>query len=412
MTNGMNNGPMRQRFEGLFREDGALSRARRFVEERARPFLENEVAAVMRLGISKLLFLLIVVIPTLVSLIYYGLWASDRYVSHSLMTVRSSDSQIATAFGGILGSLGANPGAIDGYVVQEYIQSREIVAKLQDELDLISIFSVPEADIWSGISKSASLDDLHSYYLNRIDVYFDATANVVHFEMQAYLPDDARRIAQAVVRLSDEMVNRISQESRLDAVKFAQDEVTLAENRLRDNRMTIYRFREQHGDLDPVRSAEAIGTIVASLEAELSRYKTELASLRSYMREDSAQVAGVKARIAAIEQQMQAERRRLTSSEDSPETTYSDLLAEYERLLIEEEFARSAYTSAVTALEVARADANRKQAYLVAFVEPSLPADPSKPDRLLIIVSFLLGGLLAYGLLMLIGAAIREHARI
>lgn len=412
MTNGTSNGPLRERFENLFREEGPLARAREFFDDRVRPFFENEVTAVMRLGISKILFVAIVVIPTTLSIVYYGFWASDRYVSHSLMTVRSSESQIATAFGGLLGSLGANPGAIDGFVVQEYIQSREIVSKLQDELDLISIFSVPEADVWSRISKDASMDDLYDYYLNRIDVYFDSTANVVHFEMQAYLPDDARRIAQSVVRLSDEMVNRISQESRLDAVKFARDEVEIAENRLRDNRMTLYRFREQHGELDPVRSAEAIGGIVASLEVELSRYKTELASLRSYMREDSAQIAGVKARIAAIEQQMRAERRRLTSSDDSPETTYSDLLAEYERLLIEEEFARSAYTSAVTALEVARADANRKQAYLVAFVEPSLPADPSKPDRLLIIVSFLLGGLLAYGLLMLIGAAIREHARI
>ncbi len=87
-------------------------------------------------------------------------------------------------------------------------------------------------------------------------------------------------------------------------------------------------------------------------------------------------------------------------------------MADYERLLIEEEFARSAYTSAVSALEVARADAARKQAYLVAFVEPSMPDAASKPDRLLIVVSVVACGLLAFGLLMLIGAAIKEHARI
>jgi len=403
----------KENFERMVRPGGQYDRLQTFARERVLPFIDKKLTAAARLGVSKMLLIGLVAIPTFVVFVYYGFWASDRYVSQSLMTVRTADSQIATAVGGLLGSIGGtNTGIIDGYVVEEYIQSREIVRKLDEAIDLMSIYTAPEADIWSRLNADASFDELHSYYLSRIDVYFDATANVIHLDVQAYRPGDAQRIAAAIVEISDDMVNRISQRSRTDAMKFALDEVKLAEDRLRENRMTLYRFREEHSDLDPVRSAEAIGGIVASLEGELSRYKTELASLRSYMREDSAQIAGVKARIAAIEQQMLSERGRLTRNPDQPGTTYSDLLAEYERLLIEEEFARAAYTSSVTALEVARADAGRKQAYLVAFVEPSLPADASKPDRLLIIVSFLVCGLLAYGLLMLIGAAIREHARI
>jgi capsular polysaccharide transport system permease protein len=408
----MNSSFGKEHFERLIRPGGPYDRFRAFVRERARPFVEQELAEVVKLGVSKILFVCLVIAPTFVAFIFYGFWASDRYVSQTLMTVRTADSQIATAVGGLLGSIGATPGVVDGHVVEEYIQSREIVRKLQEAVDLRTIYAASEADVWSRLSSDASFDDLFQYYLTRIDVYFDSTANVVHLDVQAYRPEDATRIAAAIVEISDEMVNRISQESRSDALQFAVDEVKLAENRLRDNRMSLYRFREEHSDLDPVRSAEAIGGIVASLEGELSRYKTELASLRSYMREDSAQIAGVKARIAAIEQQMQAERGRLTRNEDRPGMTYSDLLADYERLLIEEEFAKAAYTSTVSALELARADAGRKQAYLVAFVEPSLPDDPSKPERLLIIVSFLVCGLLAYGLLMLIGAAIREHARI
>ncbi len=215
-------------------------------------------------------------------------------------------------------------------------QSHEIARKLQESVDLRSIYSADEADYWSRLDPDVTFEDFFSYYLSRIDVYFDPEANVVHLDVQAYRPADAQRIAAEIVRLSDDMVNRISEQSRTDAVEFAAEEVTLAENRLRDNRLTLYRFREEHGELDPVRSAEAIGGIVSKLEEELARYKTELASLRSYMREESAQVAGVKARIGAIEQQLRAERGRLTSSPDDPATTYSDLLADYERLLIED----------------------------------------------------------------------------
>lgn len=392
--------------------DGAAGKVILFWKEKGAPFLQHRFQPVLELGISKLLFIGMVIVPSVLATLYFGLWASDRYVSNTLMTVRTSDSPIASAFSGLLGTLGSQTGLVDGYVVEEYIQSHEIAAKLQNLVDLRSIYSAEEGDYWSRLDPDVSFEDFFAYYLSRIDVYFDSEANVVHLDVQAYRPEDAQRIAEAIVKLSDDMVNRISEQSRADAVKFAAEEVTLAENRLRENRLTLYRFREEHGELDPVRSAEAIGGIVSKLEEELARYKTELASLRSYMREDSAQIAGVKARIGAIEQQLKAERGRLTSSPDDPATTYSDLLADYERLLIEEEFARSAYTSAVSALEVARADAARKQAYLVAFVEPSLPDAASKPDRLLIVVSVLACGLLAYGLLMLIGAAIKEHARI
>ncbi|MEQ8326829.1 MAG: hypothetical protein RIC34_12420 [Parvibaculum sp.] len=396
----------------MMRDDGPAGRALLFLKERIVPVLQERLLPILQLGVSRLLFVGIVIVPSVLAIIYYGFWASDRYVSTSLMTVRTSDSQLVSTFDGLLGSLGGQTGLVDGYVVEEYIQSHEIARKLQESVDLRSIYSADEADYWSRLDPDVTFEDFFSYYLSRIDVYFDSEANVVHLDVQAYRPADAQRIAAEIVRLSDDMVNRISEQSRTDAVEFAAEEVTLAENRLRDNRLTLYRFREEHGELDPVRSAEAIGGIVSKLEEELARYKTELASLRSYMREESAQIAGVKARIGAIEQQLRAERGRLTSSPDDPATTYSDLLADYERLLIEEEFARSAYTSAVSALEVARADAARKQAYLVAFVEPSMPDAASKPDRLLIVVSVVACGLLAFGLLMLIGAAIKEHARI
>lgn len=402
----------RDRLARIVREDGPAGRAILFWKERAMPLLKERLLPILGLGVSKLLFIALVIFPSALAAVYFGLWASDRYVSTTLMTVRTSDSQIASAFTGLLGSLGGQTGLVDGYVVEEYIQSHEIARKLQESIDLRAIYSVEEADYWSRLDADVTFEDFFSYYQSRIDIYFDSEANVVHLDVQAYRPEDARNIATAIVKLSDDMVNRISEQSRSDAVKFAAEEVTLAENRLRDNRLTLYRFREEHGELDPVRSAEAIGGIVSKLEEELARYKTELASLRSYMREDSAQIAGVKARIGAIEQQLRSERGRLTSSPDDPATTFSDVLADYERLLIEEEFARSAYTSAVSALEIARADAARKQAYLVAFVEPSLPDAASKPDRLLIVVSVVACGLLAFGLLMLIGAAIKEHARI
>ncbi len=359
----------------------------------------------------RLPFLIIIVLPIVLGTSYFGLIATDRYVSHSQLSIRTADSGPANLLGGLVGAVSGNSSiSSDAYIVQDYILSRSMVATLQKTLDIRSIFAAPEADYLSRFHADDTEEDLYNYFLTRVSVLFDPETQIIHLSVEAFTPEDALAIAQAIVALCDDLVDNISLKAREDSLKFARGEIERAEKRVENARLAISDFRQQHGEIDPVSGATSIGSIVASIELEIARTQTELSELRSYLREDSAQVVTAKARLRALKQQLGQVRTRLAGEANNE--SYVPLLADYERLVIEDEFAKTAYAAAGASLELARAEAARKHIYLVAFVEPSLPDEAIEPDRSKLILTVILCSLIAYGLFTLLFAAIREHARL
>ena len=74
--------------------------------------------------------------------------------------------------------------------------------------------------------------------------------------------------------------------------------------------------------------------------------------------------------------------------------------------------AKEFYTSALSSLELARAEARRKQRYLLPFVEPIISDEAVEPERLYAISAIFIMLLLAYAIGGLVWAAIKDHMRI
>lgn len=359
-----------------------------------------------------ILAFLTILLPTALAGFYYGWMATDRYVSQAQVTVRSSGEVAAQSLDGMLGGLVSSAGSKEAYIVQEYVQSEEIVRKLQGWLDLREMWSAERIDPVARLPENATLHELHQYYQSMVTATYDSEKNVVTIEVQGYTPDDAQALATSIISLSESLVNRISERIQTDAVEFAKQEVADAEDRLREVRLDIKQFQNKHGDLDPQRSAEAIGSIIADLESQLAKVRTKIASQSTYMRDDSAAMESLYAEEQALQAQIERERERLTGQVSGGGETYADLLVDYERLKVQQEFARSAYEKAQTALETARLEASRKQLYLVDFVQPSLPDEATRPERIRNVLIAFVGGIVAFAIISLIAAAVREHARL
>jgi capsule polysaccharide export protein KpsE/RkpR len=83
----------------------------------------------------------------------------------------------------------------------------------------------------------------------------------------------------------------------------------------------------------------------------------------------------------------------------------------YERLQLENELANKQLASALASLEQAKTEASRKQAYVERIVEPNLPDSPIEPRRARGILATLALSLLAYGILRMLLAGVKEHAQ-
>ena len=85
------------------------------------------------------------------------------------------------------------------------------------------------------------------------------------------------------------------------------------------------------------------------------------------------------------------------------------MIGDYEELLVDLEFANSAYTQTLAGLISARAEARRQSSYLTPHIQPTLAERPLYPRRALIggLVGLFL--LLGWGILMLLYYNVRDN---
>lgn len=120
---------------------GAI-RARAMRRTRARRLL-------LRVGI-------LVGVPTLIGILYYGVLASKQYESVSTFTVQSADGGLGGGFETLLGALPASGVGRDVLVVRDYIASRDMLAHLDSEYGWTEHFQNPEHDWLSRLAADAS----------------------------------------------------------------------------------------------------------------------------------------------------------------------------------------------------------------------------------------------------------------
>ncbi len=76
------------------------------------------------------LFLATVVVPTIAATIYFGLLASDVYISQSQFVVRSPDKPAASGLGVLLKSVGFSNAGDEIFITHDFVRSRDALRLL------------------------------------------------------------------------------------------------------------------------------------------------------------------------------------------------------------------------------------------------------------------------------------------
>jgi capsular polysaccharide transport system permease protein len=325
--------------------------------------------------------LIVVVLPAAIGAIYFLAIAADQYVAEFRMTLRRVDApQVAPLllFGG---DTVQSTAASESQIVAQYIASRAIVDELDPTLDLRTLFSSPTADWWARLHNPASIEELVRYWNGQVDPFYDSSTGTIVVRLRAFTPADSLRLAQAVVASSEKLVNDLSARVRRDAVGHAEAEVTSAEARLTASLDKIREFRDKAGLIDPGKTADATAQLANKLRDDLIKANSQLATLKTFMRDDAPPVRVLKARIRSLETQERGLAQEMTSTGQPAATTLSQTLGSYDTLEAEHKFAEAAYQHALEALDQARATADRQQIYIASFVPPSLPEEALYPHR-------------------------------
>jgi capsular polysaccharide transport system permease protein len=178
-------------------------------------------------------FLLMVALPTLLAALYYGLIASDIFVSESRFVIKSPDqkrSQMST-LANLVQTTGLSSGHEQTSEVLTYVRSRDALKALQKNIGIHGKYATPQADSFSrfpGPFGEDSFESLFKYYGKRVDARIDAETGTATIKVEAFSPQDAYLINRELLNLSEALVNRLNNRAQSKGIIEAQRQVDLA----------------------------------------------------------------------------------------------------------------------------------------------------------------------------------------
>lgn len=355
------------------------------------------------------MFFVIVIVPTVFAGLYFGLIASKRYVSEAEYIVRGVTSSRSSGLTAILTSFGISRAADDTSAIQNFMESRDCILQLMQRLPLREIYSRPDTDFFSRFlrfGRKDTFESLYEYTQYYISVVQDQTKGITTLKVQSFRPQDSKDIADTMLRLAEEMVNRLNERAQSDTIRNAQAELTLAQQKLRQAQADLTSFRNEAMLVDPLNFSSTVLGGISKLSLELAQTSTEIKqSLQNSPSNPS--IPSLRAYAAALEQRIALERGKLAGDD----TALAVKVASYENLTLQRDLAEKTFASALTALEQARQEASRQQIYIEEMVKPNLPDDDTEPHRLrMILTVFVMGfGIFAMGWILTVGA--KDHAQ-
>ena len=309
--------------------------------------------------------------------------AVPQYASSVAFNVRSEEAAAPAA--SLLGFQIDGSTETDAEILNSFIASQPMVEQVDRELDIRASYARPEQDWLFRFHPDGTIEDLVSYWNRMVAVAFEGDKGLIEVQVRAFDPLEAQAIATAILRNSEEMINRLSQEAEEDATRYARAELERAEDRLRDARQALTTYRSQNQIVDPEAVVAAQMGLLNSLQQQLADTLIEYDLLRDVTRATDPRIEQAQRKIEVIEGRIAQERRKLGDVEADSATgdrPVTEIVGRFEELRVDLEFAEQSYLTARAAFDGALEKARRNSRYLATYKPPTLAESARYPERL------------------------------
>ncbi len=309
---------------------------------------------------------------------YWFVIAEERYVSRATVVLESP--QVATpeiSLSSIMGGGGGN--TQDLLLLREHLLSVDMLRRLDEELGIREHYT-EHGDILARLGdKEAPIEDLHKYYLRRVEVELDEYAGVLNIEVQGYTPEFAHQMTTLLLEAGEDHMNEMGHRLADEQVHFLERQMVRLDERFTETRQALLEYQNEYGLVSPTDTVASINQVVATLEADLARLQAQRNALSSFQSAQSPELRQVERNITALRDQIVEQRDRIAQASGD---SLNSVSAQYETLELQAQFAQETYSSALAALENTRLEAARQLKQVSVLQSPLMPEYPTEPNRL------------------------------
>ena len=354
-------------------------------------------------------FAALVLAPTLVALLYFGLIAAPQYVAHTEYIVRGVDAQRSSGLAALFNTFGVSRAADETSAIESFLKSREVLEKLNVKVDLRAVYKSKAADWFSRFPRfwqRDSFENLFDYSRSFIEVSKDSTSGVTKLEVAAFDPGSAQAIAAAMLVLAGDMANSLNARAQADMVSTSKKELEDARDAVVNVQAELTSFRNEALLVDPLAFAGAMLQSIGALSLQKAHAQMQIAEAEQ-MSPNNPSLPSLKASASALSRKVDEERAKLAGDNSA----LAGKVANYERLVLMRELAEKRYAAALASLQTAESEAQRKRVYIEEIVRPNLPDEPTRPERLRNVVSAFVVGFMAFAILWILSVGSKDHAQ-
>ena len=349
-----------------------------------------------------------VLLPTFLAGWYFYLVATPIYSVRSEFVIQQAGP---ASSGGSLGGLFSGTAfatSQDSIAVQGYLQSREAMGRLDEDLGFRKHFQQESIDPLQRLAPDATLEAAYKVYKKYLKISFDTTEGVIRMDVMAADPLIAAEWSRQLIKYAEGQVDHLTQRLREDQMRDAQAGYDKAQDALMTAQRKLIGLQEKFKIISSETEVGLIVGQISGLENQITQERLSLAQMEANPEPNQARMEPIKRRIETLEGEVATLRARLT--EDSGEASS---LAEIQGELL---VAQSDMTTrqmllaqALQSMETARVEANRQVRYLSLSVSPIPPDEPSYPrafENTLVTMLILLG---IYLMVSMTAAILREQ---
>jgi BexC/CtrB/KpsE family polysaccharide export inner-membrane protein len=314
-------------------------------------------------------------VAVLAASVYNFVIATPRYVSEMSFVLRTpAGSQERLTF---LNFGGGGTGADDSHAIVAFMQSRDLIERINRDGKLAAVFADQDVDIFSAfpsILAGSGQDEFYRHAQKYLSAQYDTETAITQVAVEAFKPGDANALAQRIKAAAESKVNDLNRRARGALVETAQKEVDAISDQLTGLHRRLTDVQQRYGVIEPKLEAGAAIGLSAATARELDRINIDLATtIRAAP--GSPKVAELRNRREALEAGLRAQRQRTAGGDAS----LAQRLEPYMELAVQRDVAEQQLLAATLALASARNASTREQIYIEWIAQPSLPDEPTRP---------------------------------
>ena len=373
---------------------------------------KNDMLVAHSYPFAKVMFFIIVLLPTALSFAYAYKSEAPLYQSRTQFAIEDRQQASSSGINGILASIGGTSGEPNAiYTLRRFIQSGDALQQLEASYGFSKHYAAPNGDWLTRLRNTASTDNVLKYYTRMVKPRISTTENIVTLEVSAFDPKVAQDISANLLRIFEQFVNQINTQAIEDQVAFQQNEVEKGQARLLEARSTLTSWRNDNGAFDPMSQVATLQGLIANREIEISTINSEISFLESA---DNSSRFAPRVRILNDQRivllgQLDIAKGRLAGPAAN---TLSLKIDEFERLVSQVEFAVRNLEIAMSSLETAQQVVLQQQKYLLLISNSSLPSDRLFPRPVFHTLVVFLASLLIFGVVVLLSTIVRDYRRV